>query len=152
MALDKPEIVIAGAGGMGALFGAILHDIGKLVVPKRILGKEGPFTPEEWDIMRQHPVVGAKMIEGVDHLKPATPYILCHHEKWDGSGYPHGLQGKNIPIEGRVMALADVYDAVTSDRAYHKGLSKESALKNGDTSFGKNLMRSFPKQKLLLCD
>ncbi len=110
-------------------FGAILHDIGKLVVPSKILKKKGSLLPEEWAIMRQHPEVGAKMLKDINHLKPATPFVLYHHEKWDGSGYPYGLSGENIPLEGRMIAIIDVYEALTSDRAYHKKYSKEYALK-----------------------
>lgn len=130
-------------------FGAILHDIGKLIVPSKILTKKTSLTPEEWDIMRQHPERGAKMIEGVHHLRPAIPFILYHHEKWDGSGYPFGLKGENIPLAGRVMALADFYDATTSDRPYHKGCSKENTLamlkEKSGVHFDPFLLREFMK-------
>jgi putative two-component system response regulator len=100
-------------------FGARLHDIGKVVVPDHILKKPGDLTEEEWDMMKQHPVAGAKIVGSIKHLKEATNYVLYHHERWDGSGYPHGLQGRDIPVEGRLLAIADVYDALTTDRPYH---------------------------------
>ena len=130
-------------------FGAILHDIGKLIVPSAILNKKTALTPEEWKTMRQHSESGAKMLEGVHHLKPAIPFILAHHERWDGSGYPHGLKGENIPLEGRMMALVDVYEALTSDRSYHKGRSKETALtmikEKSGTHFDPFLVEEFLK-------
>ena len=130
-------------------FGSILHDIGKLAVPTAILNKKGSFTSKEWDIMHQHPEVGAKMLTGVSHLKPAIPFILYHHEKWDGSGYPHGLAGGKIPLEGRLMALVDVYEALTSNRAYHEERSKETALKmikeKSGSHFEPFLVRKFLK-------
>ncbi len=109
-------------------FGAILHDIGKLIVPKEILNKTSEFTPEEWAIMREHPAAGAKMLEGIHHLKPAIPFVLYHHERWDGNGYPEGLAGENIPVEGRMLAIVDAYDALRSERPYQPGISKEATL------------------------
>ncbi len=109
-------------------FGALLHDIGKIIVPRHVLAKTGPLNSEEWKLMRQHPQAGAKMLEGVDHLRAAVPYVLYHHEAWDGSGYPYGLKGENIPREGRLLAIVDAFDAMTSDRPYHAGLSAEEAM------------------------
>jgi putative two-component system response regulator len=100
-------------------FGSRLHDIGKVIVPDQILKKPGDLTLEEWDMMKQHPVAGAKIVGSIKHLKDATNYVLYHHERWDGSGYPYGLQGREIPVEGRLLAIADVYDALTTDRPYH---------------------------------
>lgn len=99
-------------------FGALLHDIGKIIVPDQVLKKPGPLTEEEWQVMRQHPIAGARILAGVKHLKPTLPYILYHHERWDGKGYPRGLRGKQIPIQARVLALADVFDALTTRRPY----------------------------------
>jgi putative two-component system response regulator len=100
-------------------FGARLHDIGKVTVPDQILNKPGPLNDEEWKIMRKHPMVGARILRDISHLQPAIPYILYHHERWDGSGYPERLGGREIPIEARLLAIADVYDAVTTNRPYH---------------------------------
>lgn len=99
-------------------FGARLHDIGKVIIPDRILNKPGKLTPQEWDLMRTHPVAGAKMLEDVSHLKEVLPYIYHHHERWDGTGYPDGLKGKETPLGGRILAIADVYDALTTNRPY----------------------------------
>jgi putative two-component system response regulator len=109
-------------------FGAILHDIGKIIVPSLVLKKTGPLNEDEWKLMRQHPEVGAKMLEGVDHLKAAVPYVLNHHEWWNGSGYPRGLKGEKIPREGRLLAIVDAFDAMTTNRPYHSSMSHEEAL------------------------
>jgi putative two-component system response regulator len=109
-------------------FGAILHDIGKIVVPSQVLKKTGPLTKEEWKLMRQHPEVGAKMLEGVDHLRAAVPYVLNHHEWWNGSGYPGGLKGEKIPREGRLLAIADAFDAMTTNRPYHSSMPAVDSL------------------------
>ncbi len=100
-------------------FGARLHDIGKIIVPDHILKKGGGLSPEEWALMKQHPIAGAKILRNIRHLQAAEPYVLHHHERWDGSGYPFGLHGREIPMEGRLLALADVYDALTTARPYH---------------------------------
>lgn len=101
--------------------GAILHDIGKIAVPDRILNKQGPLTEDESEIMRRHPVQGARIVEGIPFLEPALPYILYHHERYDGTGYPYGLKGQEIPIQGRLLAVADALDAISTDRPYRKG-------------------------------
>ncbi len=110
-------------------FGAILHDIGKIAIPEHILNKPGPLTEAELEIMQSHPQRGADMLRQVVHLQPAIPYVLYHHERWDGSGYPYGLKGREIPPEGRLLAIVDVYDAMTTDRPYRKALPPEVALK-----------------------
>ncbi len=109
-------------------FGAILHDIGKIAIPSQVLKKTGPLDKEEWKLMRQHPEIGAKMLERVDHLRSAIPYVLCHHEWWNGSGYPVGLKGLKIPREGRLLAIVDAYDAMTTNRPYHDSMSPVDAL------------------------
>jgi cyclic di-GMP phosphodiesterase len=100
-------------------FGARLHDIGKIVVPDSVLNKPSSLSHDEWTIMKQHPAAGARILREISHLQVTLPYVLFHHERWDGSGYPHGLKGKDIPIEGRLLAVADVYDALTTARPYH---------------------------------
>lgn len=109
-------------------YGALLHDIGKISIPENVLNKPSRLTPEEMIIIQKHTTAGAKIIEGITHLREALPYILYHHEKWDGTGYPEGLKGTDIPREGRLLALADVFDALTSDRPYHVGMKFEDAL------------------------
>lgn len=108
--------------------GALLHDIGKIGVADIILRKPQPLTSDEYVAMQQHPIVGAQMLKGVRALRPALPYILYHHERYDGTGYPFGLRGQEIPIEGRVLTIADTFDAMTSNRPYRQALSHEEAL------------------------
>jgi len=98
--------------------GALLHDIGKMGIPDAILHKPGPLTDEEWEIMRMHPVYAYDLLKGIDFLSPALEIPYCHHEWWDGSGYPCGLQGEGIPLAARIFALVDVWDALLSDRPY----------------------------------
>jgi cyclic di-GMP phosphodiesterase len=108
-------------------FGALLHDIGKILVPRTILNKAGSLQPAEWDVLRRHPEDGARMLAGVDHMRAAVPYALTHHERWDGSGYPRGLAGADIPIEGRLLAVVDAYDAMISQRPYRGPMPREAA-------------------------
>ncbi|MDZ4800661.1 MAG: response regulator, partial [Bryobacteraceae bacterium] len=96
--------------------GALLHDIGKIGIPDSILLRAGPLSPPEWEVMRRHPEIGHRILAGVDGLREAAVLVLAHHERWDGSGYPHGLLGANIPQEARIFAIADCFDAMTSDR------------------------------------
>jgi PAS domain S-box-containing protein len=100
--------------------GALLHDMGKLGVPDTILLKSGELTAEEWDIMRQHPQSAYDMLSPIAFLNPALDIPYCHHEKWDGTGYPRGLKGEEIPFAARIFAVADVWDALRSDRPYRK--------------------------------
>lgn len=108
--------------------GALLHDIGKMAIPDAILQKDGPLTEEEVAIMRTHPEKADQIISQIDYLSPARPIPYCHHEKWDGTGYPRGLKGEEIPLTARFFAVVDVFDALTSDRPYRKAWSKETAL------------------------
>ena len=99
--------------------GALLHDIGKMGVPDSILMKEGTLTPEEEKIMHNHPLNAFNILMPIAYLRPALDIPYCHHEKWDGSGYPRGLRGEQIPIGARIFALSDIWDALISDRRYH---------------------------------
>jgi putative two-component system response regulator len=107
------------------LYAASMHDIGKIGIPDKILMKPGKLKDKEWEIMQQHTVIGAKILHGSkqDYMKLAEEIALTHHEKWNGTGYPQGLQGKRIPISGRIVAVADVFDALISERPYKPSLS-----------------------------
>lgn len=109
--------------------GAILHDIGKMAIPDQILFKPGPLTPEEWQIMRQHPILAVNLLKSISYLAPALDIPHYHHEKWDGSGYPVGLAGTHIPLPARLFAVVDVYDALTSNRPYRQAWSHEETVK-----------------------
>jgi len=112
----------------GVKTAALLHDIGKLAVPEHILSKPGPLTQEEFQKIRVHPQVGAEIISAVPFPYPVAPLILSHHERWDGKGYPQGLKGEEIPLGARILSVVDYYDALTSDRPYHKAMTPEAAL------------------------
>lgn len=110
-----------------------LHDIGKVAIPDYILNKQGKLTPEEFTLMQDHAKIGGELISTIlrktasRSLRLAFELTMYHHEKWDGSGYPIGLSGKDIPISARIMALADVYDALTCERVYKRAFSREEA-------------------------
>lgn len=107
---------------------AFLHDIGKLAVPEHIINKPGKLTPEEFEKMKIHPIVGADILERVRFPYPVTPIVRSHHEWWDGSGYPDGLRGEEIPIGARVLTVVDCFDAMVSDRPYRQGMTSKKAL------------------------
>jgi putative nucleotidyltransferase with HDIG domain len=107
---------------------SVLHDIGKLAVPEHIISKPGKLTPEEFEKMKIHPIVGAEILEQVDFPYPVVPIVRAHHEKWDGSGYPNGLEGEAIPIGARILAAVDCLDALASDRQYRKALPLHEAM------------------------
>jgi diguanylate cyclase (GGDEF)-like protein/putative nucleotidyltransferase with HDIG domain len=123
----------------GVRTAALLHDIGKLAVPEHILSKPGPLTQEEFQTIRIHPQVGAEIIAEVPFPYAVAPLILCHHERWDGKGYPQGLKGEAIPIGARVLTIVDYYDAVTTERPYHKALSRENAIALLESEAGRAL-------------
>jgi PAS domain S-box-containing protein len=108
--------------------GALLHDIGKLGIPDAILLKPGPLDDSEWQLMRRHPQLAYDMLAPIAYLNPALDIPFCHHEKWDGSGYPRGLRGEQIPLAARIFALVDVWDALTSDRPYRPAWTKEQVV------------------------
>ena len=125
------------AGGLQALHAAsILHDIGKLAVPEHIISKPGKLTPEEFEKMKIHPMVGAEILARVQFPYPVVPIVRAHHERWDGTGYPDGLEGERIPIGARVLALVDCFDALASDRQYRRALPLEEALKAVEAEAG----------------
>jgi putative two-component system response regulator len=106
-----------------------MHDVGKIGIPDAILLKPDKLTPEEWEMMKQHTIIGARILDGSisEILKAGKVMAISHHEKWDGTGYPNGLAGEDIPLWGRICAVADVFDAVTSERPYRKALPNEKA-------------------------
>jgi response regulator RpfG family c-di-GMP phosphodiesterase len=107
--------------------GVLLHDIGKIGIPDAILLKPGPLTPDEWKTMRTHPEIGKRLIENIPFLRGAVPIVYSHHEKWDGSGYPHGLSGEGIPVGARIFSVVDAFDAMTFDRPYSKAIGFDAA-------------------------
>jgi putative nucleotidyltransferase with HDIG domain len=119
--------------------GALLHDIGKLRIPDSILWKPADLTPEEWEIMRRHPEYGYEFVRKIEFLNGAADIILCHHERYDGKGYPRGLKGNEISLGARIFALVDTLDAMVHDRPYHQGISfpaaREKILKLAGTHF-----------------
>jgi diguanylate cyclase (GGDEF)-like protein/putative nucleotidyltransferase with HDIG domain len=123
----------------GVRTAAMLHDIGKLGVPEHILSKPGPLTQEEFQKVRVHPQVGAEILASVPFPYPVTALIRGHHERWDGRGYPSGLRGEDIPLGARILALVDYYDALISDRPYHKAMSEDAALNLLQQEAGKAL-------------
>lgn len=129
------------------LYGAYLHDIGKYEIDREILNKPGKLNAEEWAIIKKHPLKGADIARQVRVLNPSIPAILFHHERYDGGGYPFNLKGKEIPLEGRIMALADSFDAMTRERPYKKGISYSEAIKEikskRESQFDPNLVDFF---------
>ncbi len=117
---------------------SVLHDIGKLAVPEHIISKPGKLTPEEFEKMKIHPIVGAEILEQVDFPYPVVPIVRAHHEKWDGSGYPNGLTGEAIPIGARILAAVDCLDALASDRQYRKALPLDEAMAKVVAESGKS--------------
>jgi len=110
-----------------AEYGFLLHDVGKVGVPERILNKPGPLSAAEWRVMRTHPIIGYQILQGIPFMTTAASIVRCHHEMWDGAGYPEGLRGEQIPLPARVFQVVDAFDAMTTDRPYRASLGVDRA-------------------------
>ncbi|HYY82393.1 MAG TPA: HD-GYP domain-containing protein [Actinomycetes bacterium] len=117
---------LADTAGLECAF--LLHDLGKIGVPDAVLNKAGPLTDEEWALMREHPAIGLRILDGVPHMEVVRAVVYCHHERWDGAGYPEGLKGEDIPLAARVFAAVDAFDAITTDRPYRAAVGLDEAL------------------------
>jgi HD-GYP domain-containing protein (c-di-GMP phosphodiesterase class II) len=127
--------------------GALLHDIGKIGIADHILGKPGRLEPEEMEQIRQHPLIGRRILEGVEGFARFLDAVELHHENWDGSGYPHGLAGKQVPLAARIVHVTDAYDAMTSDRPYRRGFTHDAAIailrQNSGAQFDPEIVEAF---------
>jgi HD-GYP domain-containing protein (c-di-GMP phosphodiesterase class II) len=122
------EVVGGGEDDPSYEYGFLLHDVGKLGIPDRILTKNGPLTGDEWEFMRRHPEIGVRILSDIPFLNGAREIVHSHHERWDGSGYPYGLGGDEIPLGARLFAVADAFDAMTTDRPYRRALPVDAAI------------------------
>lgn len=126
---------------------AMLHDIGKIGIDNSILNKPGKLSKNEWEIMKKHSEIGYRIAMSSPELEPIAEYILAHHERWDGNGYPQGLKGEEIPLLSRILAVVDSYDAMTEDRVYRKAMTHQAAIeeikKNAGTQFDPNIAQIF---------
>ena len=127
--------------------GVLLHDIGKMGIPDHILLKKGSLTDEEWEIMRRHPIYAFNMLSRIEYLLPSLDIPYCHHERWDGTGYPRGLRESQIPLAARIFAIVDVWDALRSDRPYRDAWPDERVLehlkKQSGTHFDPQVVETF---------
>jgi putative nucleotidyltransferase with HDIG domain len=130
-------------------WGSVLHDVGKIGIPDTVLNKPGKLTDEEYGVIKTHPSIGAEIVKEISFLDPIMPYVLEHHERYDGKGYPKGLAGDGISIKARLLAVADCYDAMTTDRPYRNGLEPEIAfneiVKNAETQFDPEIVEAFKR-------
>ena len=127
--MRKSALASARTLGTPLALAALLHDVGKVSLPTEIIQKLGPLTPSEKQAMRHHPILGEQFFEGLEHLEPIRPIIRSHHERFDGSGYPKGWKGNQIPVFGRIGGIVDSYAAITSDRPYAKAKSSYDAMR-----------------------
>jgi HD-GYP domain-containing protein (c-di-GMP phosphodiesterase class II) len=138
---------MASAGDPEVAFGFLLHDVGKIAISDAILHKPGRLTAREREEMRRHPVIGEEIVRGIDFLGDARHVVRSHHERWDGAGYPDGLAGERIPLPARVFAVADAFDALTSDRPYRAAASFDEAraviAAGAGTHFDPDVARTF---------
>jgi putative nucleotidyltransferase with HDIG domain len=134
------------------VFGALLHDIGKIGIKDAVLQKPGPLTPEEYQSIQEHPLIGVKIVDGVDFFKDKIPMIRNHHEHYDGSGYPDGLIGEVVPLEARIIAVADSFDAMTSLRPHRKAMPVEDVIlemgKGKGKQFDPQILEIFLNEKI----
>jgi HD-GYP domain-containing protein (c-di-GMP phosphodiesterase class II) len=134
------------------VFGALLHDIGKIGIRDEVLQKKGQLSPEEYQYVKQHPLIGVKIVEGIDFFKDKIPMIRNHHEHFDGGGYPDGLMGETIPLEARIIAVSDAFDAMTSLRPHRRAMPIEDVLlemeKGKGRQFDPQILEIFLNEKI----
>ena len=130
----------------------LIHDIGKIGIDEKILNKPGSLSVDERKDIERHPEIGWRLLSSTNEFSELARFVLSHHEKWDGSGYPRGIKGKEIPLESRIISVADAYDAMTSERSYRKGMCKEQAIKElmkcSGTQFDSEIVHVFVNQVL----
>ena len=130
----------------------MLHDIGKIAIDEAILNKTGKLNEEEWVEIRKHPEIGYRILSTVNNMSEMAEFVLSHHERWDGKGYPQGISGEQIPLQSRIIGIADAYDAMISERSYKKSLTKKEAIQeliaNSGTQFNAECVQVFIEKVL----